>query len=224
VSHLLAALIPYGLAAAAAAPAAAVVSALVLGQAKRPVGGALFFVAGALALDVVVSVVLLGIFEASGKFTEGADIGAWIDAILGGIFVLIGVFAIFQTESPEKTAARRARIERLTSSGPARLLLLGVAVQIVNSDSLAVLGGGLKEVAIADVSVAGEVVGVAWVLLLMLLPYYVPVVMYAVAPQRASVLLRSFSDWLFEHSRVVEIVTGLVLGGLFLWKGLAALA
>ena len=59
--------------------------------------------------------------------------------------------------------------------------------------------------------------------LLMLLPYYVPIVMFAIAPERAAVLLRDFSNWLLEHSRMVEIVTGFVLGGAFLWKGLAAL-
>ncbi len=36
-------------------------------------------------------------------------------------------------------------------------------------------------------------------------------------------VLRNFSNWLLEHSRMVEIVTGFVLGGAFLWKGLAAL-
>jgi hypothetical protein len=33
-----------------------------------------------------------------------------------------------------------------------------------------------------------------------------------------------FSEWLLTHSRAVEIVTGLVLGGVFLWKGITSLA
>jgi len=37
------------------------------------------------------------------------------------------------------------------------------------------------------------------------------------------VVLRNLGNWLLEHSRRVEIVTGFVLGGAFLWKGLAAL-
>ena len=223
MGDLLLSLIPYGLAAAAAAPAAAVVAALILGQAQRPIFSGSIFVAGALLLDMLFSVVVLGLMEASGSFTSGADIGAWVDTVLGAIFLALGVSAIFQKEDPTKEAARRARITRLTSSGPAKLLVLGVAVQIVNSDSLAVIAGGLKEVAISDVSTASAVVAVGWLLVLMLLPYYVPVLMYAVAPQRSAVLLRRFSEWLLDHSRVVEIVTGFLLGGLFFWKGMAAL-
>ena len=101
-------ILPYGLAAAAAAPAAAVVSALILGQAKRKILSALIFVCGALLIDAGVGILILSLMEASGEFTDGADIAAWVDALLGVIFVGIGVMAIFQTESPEKSAAQRA--------------------------------------------------------------------------------------------------------------------
>ena len=68
--------------------------------------------------------------------------------------------------------------------------------------------------------VTGKAVAVAWLLVLMLLRYYVPVVMYVIAPRRSAVLLGHFSNWLLDHSRAVEIVTGFVLGGVFFWKGL----
>jgi hypothetical protein len=93
----------------------------------------------------------------------------------------------------------------------------------VNSDSLAVMAGGLKEIATADVSTGRAGVALVVLVMLALLPYYVPIVMFAVAPRRAAVLLRDFSNWLLEHTRKVEIVTGIVLGGAFLWKGLATL-
>jgi hypothetical protein len=133
------AILPYGLAAAAAAPAAAVVSALILGQAKRKILAALIFVCGAFLIDATFGILILSLMEASGEFTDGA----------------------------------------------------GVALVVL--------------------------------LLLALLPYYVPIVMFAIAPRRAAVLLRGFSNWLLEHTRKVEIVTGIVLGGAFLWKGLATL-
>jgi threonine/homoserine/homoserine lactone efflux protein len=224
VGDLLLSLIPYGIAAAVAAPAAAVVAALILGQAQRPILGGTAFVSGAVMLDAVFAAVILALMEASGQFTSGADIDGWIDTILGVIFIGIGVAAVFQTESPEKEAARRARIEKLTASRVGKLVVLGVVVQIINSDALAIMGGGLKEIAIADVTVGEEVVAVAWLMLFMLLPYYVPIVMYAVSPSRSTVLLRRFSDWLLANLRVVEMITGLVLGGIFLWKGLASLA
>ena len=223
MGDLLVALIPYGLAAALAAPASAIVSALVLGQAKRAILSATMFVLGAFILDGLVAVVILSLMEASGQFTNGADIADWVDALLGFIFVGIGITAVFQTESPEKSAAQRARIEGLIRAGYKKLFLLGIIVAIVNSDSLAVMAGGLKEIAISDVAAGTVVVALVWLLLLVLLPYYVPILMVAVSPKRSTALLKRFGDWLLEHSRMLEIVTGLVLGGLFLWKGLTGL-
>jgi len=49
----------YGLAAALAAPVAAVVTALILGRSNRPVPSAIVFTAGAASLDVVVAVLFL---------------------------------------------------------------------------------------------------------------------------------------------------------------------
>ena len=223
MGELLVAIIPYGLAAALAAPASAIVSALVLGQAKRAILSACLFVLGALILDGLVAVVILSLMEASGQFTDGADIADWVDALLGLIFVGIGITAVFQTESPEKSAAQRARIEGLISSGYKKLFLLGVIVAIVNSDSLAVMSGGLKEIAISDVAAGAVVVALVWLLLLVLLPYYVPILMVAVSPKRSTAIIKRFGDWLLEHSRMLEIVTGLGLGGIFLWKGLSEL-
>jgi threonine/homoserine/homoserine lactone efflux protein len=217
-------LVPYGLAAAIAAPAAAVVAAFVVAQAKHPVIGGVAFVAGALVLDVLVAALVLALMESSGEFTSDADIDGWIDAVLGVIFIGIGAAAFFQTESPEKEVAQRARIEDLAGSRLAKLVLVGAIVQIVNSDALAIMAGGLKEVAVAGVTVGEEVIAVGWLLLLMLLPYYLPIVMYAIAPERSSVMLGRFCDWLLAHSRPVEIVTGLVLGGIFLLTGISSLA
>ena len=55
VGSLLVQVAIYGLAAAAAAPVAAVVSAVILGKSTRPVLGTRTFVAGAAFLDVVFS-------------------------------------------------------------------------------------------------------------------------------------------------------------------------
>jgi len=224
VSSVLVSLIPYGIAAAVAAPAAAVVAAFILGKNERPILGGFTFVFGALILDVIVCSIVLGVMEATGAFDGNGDLDAWIEIVLGLVFVGIGVTAIFQHGSPEKEAAQRARIESFTTSGLARIIVLGLVVQVINSDALAIMATGLKEVAKADLSFGQIVVAVAWLLLLMLLPYYIPTLMYVVAPKRSSVLLARFSEWLLAHTRPVEIWTGLLLGGAFLLAGVSALA
>ena len=65
--------LPYGLAAAAAAPIVAVVTALILAHSKRPLLSASVFTAGAAALDVVFAVALLVAANASGAFDGGSS-------------------------------------------------------------------------------------------------------------------------------------------------------
>ena len=223
MGSLLVSLIPYGLAAAAAAPAAAVFAALVLSQAKRPVAAGWVFVAGAAGFDAVFAVIVLGIYDAMGADTT-SDIGDWIDVALGALFLLIGLIAVFSKDSPEKDEKRRARATEMASSDLKKLVVVGVIVQIVNADALAVSAGGLKEIAIADVSTAETVLATLFLFALVLIVYYLPVVMYAISPTWTAPRLMAFSEWLFGHSRPVEIVTGLVLGSVFLVKGLSALA
>jgi hypothetical protein len=57
----------------------------------------------------------------------------------------------------------------------------------------------------------------------MLIPYYVPAILYAVSPQRSGTALRGMSDWLLGHSRMLEIVVGIGFGAIFVAKGIASL-
>lgn len=223
MGSLLVSLVPYGLAAAAAAPAAAVFAALVLSQAKRPVMAGWVFVAGAAGFDALFAVIVLGIYDAMGVDTT-SDLGDWIDVALGALFLLIGLVALFSKDSPEKDEKRRARATELASSDLKKLVVVGVVVQLVNADALAVAAGGLKEIAIAEVSTAETLMATFFLFALVLVVYYLPVVLYGISPTWTAPRLEAFSEWLFGHSRPVEIVTGLVLGSVFLVKGLSALA
>jgi len=219
-SALLAQLILYGLAAAVAAPVAAVVSALILSKSTRPITSALVFTAGAVVLDLVIVFAIL----ASGAFDDGGDAGAYLDVGLGLIFAVFGMLAIFQKESPAKDAARRARADSIASAKLATLFVAGIAVQVINFDAIAVMGGGLKEIAQANLETGETAVATLFLLALMLIPYYAPAVVYALVPGRAGKLLGGMTEWIMSNSRRVEIVTGLAFGVLFLSKGLAVLA
>jgi hypothetical protein len=219
VASLLAQVALYGLAAAVAAPIATVISALILGESKRPLLSAWTFTAGAAFLDGVVLVIVL----ASGIFSDGGDAAAYFDVGLGVIFATIGVLAVFSSDSAEKEVARQARAERIATAGPATLLTAGIFVQVVNFDALALFGGAVKEVAAADVTTAEAAAALLFGLALMLSVYYLPALVYAVAPARASRLLGGLTRWILRNSRAVEIATGIGFGALFLWKGLDVL-
>jgi hypothetical protein len=212
----------YGLAAAAAAPIALVLSALILAQSERPVPSVWVFTAGAALLDAVMIAIALALYNAS-DLGSGGDASAILDILLGALFLGVGIVAIFSHESPEKDAKQRQRALGMASSPLPKMLVMGVLVQVINIDAIAVFGVGLKEVVVADVSTAQAVVAVLFGLALMLIGYYGPAVAYQLFRARAEPLLGAMSEWIMGHARPLEIVTGGVLGLVFLRKGLAVL-
>lgn len=209
----------YGLAAACAAPVAAVVSAVILGKSARPVISTWTFVAGAAFLDVVFAAVIL----AADLFENGGDAGAIVDVGLGVLFVAMGLIAVFQTESPEKDAAQRARVDRIATAKLATLFGAGFLVQVINFDAIAVFGGALKDIGEADISTGQEIVATLFGLAIMLSVYYVPVLIYMIDRKRAEPMLARMTDWIMGNLRMIEIVVGLAFGIYFLAKGLAVL-
>ena len=218
-------MLPYTLGAMAAAPIVLVVSAVIVTKAKRPVAAGMAFVMGAVALDVVFAIIILWIAEAAGADSSSGDLGAIVDTILGGIFVILGVLAVFSKPSPEKEEANRRRVEGFASSGFGSLFKLGVAVQVINSDALVVYAAGLKEIPLADPApgIATVVVVLVLFLLIMLLPYHLPIVLQLIAPQSSQRILGGMTEWLLARTRLIEIIVGLGLGGIFLFKGLSDL-
>src|SRR5215213_10748061 len=158
MADLLGQVVFYGLAAALAAPVAAVVTALILGTSPRPIPSAVVFTAGAAALDALVAVAFLWAF--GGSFDSGGDVGPYVDVALGAIFAGLAIKAIFTKESPEAAASRRARADRIAQAKFATLFAAGLAVQVVNADALAVFLGGVKEVAEANVGTGQATVAV----------------------------------------------------------------
>jgi Sap, sulfolipid-1-addressing protein len=209
----------YGLAAAAAAPIGIVVSALILGKSKRPVISTWTFVAGAAFLDLVFAAVIL----AADLFDQGGDAGAYVDVGLGVIFVVMGLMAVFQAESPEKDAARRARAESIATAKLSALFVAGILVQVINFDAIAVFGGALKDIGEADVTRGQELFATLFGLAIMLSVYYAPVLIYMVNPKRAVPLLARMTEWIMANSRMIEVVVGLGFGAYFLLKGLVVL-
>ena len=211
--------LPYGLAGALAAPIVAVVTAVILAESKRPILSAWAFTAGAAGLDVVYSVAFLAVAEASGAFDGRSDAGAIVDIALGAIFLALGLSALLSHPDPEKEATQQERVRRVAAGGLGGMLVTGLVAQLINVDAIAVYTGALKEIAESSVSTGEGALAVLVALAVMLLPYYLPAVGYAVSPVRSARGLRRMSDWLLGHSRMLEIVVGLGFGAIFLAKG-----
>jgi threonine/homoserine/homoserine lactone efflux protein len=217
-------ILPYAIAAALAAPIVAVVTAVILSKSSRPVPGGLMFTAGAGSLDVLVATVILVAFWGTDAATAGGDAGAYIDTGLGVLFLALGVTAVFQKDSPEKDAARRRRVDQAATASLGRLFIVGIVAQIINFDALTVFAAGLKEILGEDLSPGGAAVVVAVAVVVMLIPYYAPIIVYVRAGDHAEERLTRMTDWLLSRSRALEIVVGIGFGVIFLAKGLQELS
>jgi hypothetical protein len=224
MGSLLLDVLPYALIAALPSVYVAAFTALILTNAKRPILGVCAFTAGPLVLDAILAAVVLTVFWGEGaQGSGGAKVSAWIDIVLGIFLIALGLGAVFETPSPEKDAGTRAKIEKAAASSLMALFAIGVVTQIIDLDSLAIFGSGLKEIVVDPVPVWQAVVAVAVMLAIMLVPYYGPAVYFALNRQRATDVLGRLSEWLIRHNRAIEIGAGLALGVPFLLKGLAAL-
>jgi Sap-like sulfolipid-1-addressing protein len=219
VGSLLAQVAIYGLAAALAAPVAAVVSAVILGKSARPVLSTWTFVAGAAFLDLAFAAVILAL----DLFENGGDAGAIVDVLLGLLFAGMGLLAVFQKESPEKEAAQRARVDKIATAKLSMLFAAGFLVQVINFDAIAVFGGALKDIGEADISTGQEIFATLFGVAIMLSVYYIPVLIYMIDRKRAVPLLARMTEWIMSNLRRIEIVVGLGFGIYFLAKGLTVL-
>ena len=176
-------------------------------------------------LDVIFAIIILLIAEAAGVDSGSGDLAAIVDTILGAVFVVLGVVAVFAKPSPEKEAAQRLRIEGFASANFASLFKVGMAVQLINSDALVVYAAGIKEIPLADPQpgIGAVVVVLIVFLFIMLIPYHLPIDLQLIAPQSSQRILGGMTEWLLARTRLLEIVVGLGLGGIFLFKGLTAL-
>ena len=160
---------------------------------------------------------------AADLFENGGDAGAYVDVGLGVLFAAMGLLAVFQTESPEKEAAQRARMDKIATAKLGTLFGAGLLVQVINFDAIAVFGGALKDIGEADISTGEEVFATLFGLAIMLSVYYLPVLIYMIDRKRAVPLLARMTEWIMANLRMIEIVVGLGFGVYFLAKGLAVL-
>jgi hypothetical protein len=216
--------LPYALVAALPALYVAALTALILTHSKRPILGASVFTAGPLVLDAVLAAVVLTAFWGKGsQAAGGSTVSAWIDIVFASF---CSPWGCRRCSTPRR---RRSKQPRARGSRTQRWLVAGGVrdrpcdTQIIDMDALGILGAGLKEILIEPVPVWQAVVAVAFMLAIMLLPYYAPAVYFAIRRQRAAKGLGRVSDWLIAHTRALEIAAGLIIGLPFLAKGLAAL-
>jgi hypothetical protein len=98
-----------------------------------------------------------------------------------------------------------------------------MVAQVANSDALMVTLPAQRAIAAMGLAWAQQLVAVLFLVTVLLMPAWLPVVATAVAPKPAMRVLSALGAWLRTHERMVNIATGLGIGGIFLLRGLTGL-
>jgi hypothetical protein len=199
MADLLATILPLALG-AAVSPAIAALVVAVLARGADPVRrGVALTVGAAIPLAGIAAVVLLTL-HASGT-TGHRTTGAAVDLVAAAALAYLALRALQPTRTAQEQQAVRARH---ASGSPARYVGLGAGVMLVNFSTLALFVPAVKDIGRADgVSVAGEIAALVLLLVVVLVPAWLPVALRAAFPDRAQRLLTPLGRWMTEHQRAL---------------------
>lgn len=198
-----------------------IMSTILLLTSARPLRNALAFLGGVASVYLVVGVLTLVFFgQILSDLSNGTII---IDAILvlAGVFLLIlAARSFFIAPNPDAPPSRWMR--RITSISTGQAFLFGVILAFSIRYLLIFLSG----VALIDETGVTPTQGTIALLVLItltLLFQIILVALYVANAKRARVQLSALMGWLNQHNRVVMTALFLVLGIIFLFKGVQGL-
>lgn len=202
-----------------------IIAVILMLLAPRAGGASVGFLVGWVAGIVVVAVlfvVLANVLGLSGS-GEGGLASGIIKLVLGAAMLLLGVrqwLSRPKDGAEAKPPKWMGAIDTMTAGKSAGLAFLLAGV---NPKNLAVLLAAGVAVGTADLSAGQTVVVLAIFTVLAACTVAVPVVLYAVARERASVVLTRVREWLVAHNAAVMTVVLLLIGVVLIGKGIAAL-
>ncbi len=179
------------------------------------------FLGGVAGLYLVVGGVTLVFF---GRVLSDLSTGTIIiDAILvvAGVFLLALAARSFFI-APDPDAPPSGWMQRITTISTGQAFLFGV-ILACSIRYLLIFLSGVALIYETGVSPSQGAIALLILVTLTLLCQIIPVSLYAVNPQHAHVQLSTLMDWLNQHNRVIMTALFLLLGIIFLVKGVSGL-
>lgn len=216
---LLGQLIPIGL--LLAVGPTRIMSTILLLTSARPMRNALSFLGGVASFYLVVGAITLVFF---GRTLSGLSAGTLIiDAILivAGVFLLVLAARSFFI-APNPDAPPPGWMQRITTLSPPQAFLFGI-ILAVSIRYLLIFLSGVALIYETGVSPSQGAIALLVLIALLLLLQIVLVALYIANAERAQVQLSALMEWLNKHNRVVMTTLFVVLGIIFLFKGVQGL-
>lgn len=203
MSDLLSSVLPLALGAAVSPTLAALVIA-VLASGRDTLRRGVALTAGAAIPLVVIAAIVLLTLHAAGA-ADGAPkhetTGGVVDLVAAVVLAYLAFRALQPTGTAQEHQAERAEH---APGGPARYVGLGIGVMLVNFSTLALYVPAVKDIGRADdVSVVGELAALTVVIVIVLIPAWVPVALRGAFPAQAQRILKPLGRWMHDHQRAL---------------------
>lgn len=206
VQHVLALIIPFGLAGAVSPVMLTEQTVVLAGPGGRR--AAVGYAAGAI-LALTAYVCLLLAFGRSINLPKDPHLDAILDVVVGAALVVTAL--VLRHRGRRAAAPQPGADHPHRTMTPVQSVGFGIVAMATNVSTLALVVPGAKAIAASDVHVPGRAVAVAVLVVLASIPAWLPVALTAVAPGPADRGLRWLGDLLDRHGRTIMLV---VVGGL----------
>jgi hypothetical protein len=198
-----------------------IMSTILLLTSARPMRNALAFLGGVASLYLVVGVITLLFFARTlSDLITGTVI---IDAIVvvAGVF-LLGLAARSFFIAPNPDAPPPGWMQRITTLSPGQAFLFG-NILALSVHYLLIFLSGVALIDETGVTLLQGAIALLVLIMLTLLWQVVLVSLYVANAERARVQLSALMEWLNQHNRVIMTALFLILGIIFLFKGVQGL-
>jgi len=206
---------------ASLSPTALLVAAVYLGSARPKVTGA-FYLAGAVAMSLIMGVVLLAVLRST-NLNRPAQHDPRYGLRLGlGILLLAAAVVVARRKPrpPDPAAPQRGIVSKMVANpGPLTAFLAGLLIFAPGATFLA----ALQVIATSRASVEQTAVALIVVVVINVLFVWLPIVLYLVAPGVTTRYLTAFNGWLRAHSKTIIVWVLIVVGAIMVGNGIYGL-
>jgi hypothetical protein len=203
--------------AAAFSPSTLLIVAGLLGM-SHPLRNATVFLITAAAVTLTVGFVVVEVLKGTGadNSSKHPTVPPAIDLVIGLVILAFGLYVA-------RRAPRAPKEKKKPEQREMRLLVVVGLGLLLGSPSPLYLAS-LHSVAKGNPSGAAVVFDVILLAAIVLLMAELPVLYYAIAPERAAAALRTANEWLARNGRVIGLSAAAVVGTYFVISGIVGLA
>jgi hypothetical protein len=207
---------------AALSPTALLVAAVYLGSARPRLTSA-FYLAGAVAMSLLIGVIVLVVLRSTGLSAPaerapryGLRLGLGILLLAAAAFV-----AVRKPRTPDPAKPQRGLMSRMIAD-PAPLSALAVGL-LVFAPGVSFLAA-LQVIATANASVELTALATVVVVVINVALVWLPLVLHLFAPHATERRLKAFNGWLRAHATSLLIAVFGVVGAIMVFNGAYGLA